>query len=504
MSVAALVGIALAAIALLLFLVMKVKMPAFLALLVVAIGTALASGMPVEEIMPTVIEGMGGTLGNVALLVGLGAMLGAVIEKTGSAEALAERFTRRLGPDRVGPALLLASAIFAIPIFFDVGFIILLPVVFSFARAAGHTSPVFVGIPVAVLMVFIHNAVPPHPGVTGSSTLLGADIGLVTILGILLAIPLGVLAHYAGTLLFARREFPVEAAVQQRFEESATPRTGDAPGGGAGTPDPAPADPANGPGADGGSAHPAPTGASTSGTPSGTATSAPVALTSRPSALPVAAMIVLPILAIAAGTTGKLLLDEDSTVARVLGLIGHPAFALLVATLLAGYVLGTRHGWRSAELGDVMDASLAPAAIVVFVTGAGGVFARVLTDSGIGETISGTLIETGVPVLLMAFLIASVFKVAQGSGTVATLATAGLLQATIVGGDYSSMQVALVVLAIACGSVALSHINDSGFWIVSRFLGLSVADGLRTWTLLATLLGWTGMLMVTALWLLVS
>ncbi len=171
---------------------------------------------------------------------------------------------------------------------------------------------------------------------------------------------------------------------------------------------------------------------------------------------------------------------------------------------LAIYVLGVRNGWRMDDLGGLMDASLAPAAIVVFVTGAGGVFARVLTETGIGETISTLMLETGVPILLLAFLLATVFKVAQGSGTVATLAAAGLVQATVTQGDYSSLQVALIVLAIGCGSTALSHVNDSGFWVANKFLGLSVADGLRTWTVLTTVLGWTGMLVISALWLVVS
>lgn len=149
-----------------------------------------------------------------------------------------------------------------------------------------------------------------------------------------------------------------------------------------------------------------------------------------------------------------------------------------------------------------MDAALGPAAVVVFVTGAGGVFAKVLTESGIGDAVAGMLIDAGVPILFLAFLVALVFKVAQGSGTVATLAAAGLVQSTVVAGDYSDLQVALIVLAIGMGSVSLSHINDSGFWISSRFLGLDVAGGLKTWTVLCTVGGFLGMALVSGLWLL--
>ncbi|WP_017569289.1 GntP family transporter [Nocardiopsis halotolerans] len=487
MSVLVLVIIAAAAIAALLALVMWAKVPAFVALLLVAVVTAAVSGMPLEEIIPTVIEGMGGTLGSVALLVGLGAMLGAIVERTGGAEVLATRFVRRLGRKRAGPALLLASALIAIPIFFDVGFIVLVPIMFSFAKAAGHRSPVFVGVPIAGFMVYIHNTVPPHPGVTGSSTLLGADVGLVTLVGILLLIPLGPLAYYTSKMITSRREFPIDPIVRERFDRTIGQESDGGSGG-----------VTAGPETDGGSHD--------GGSHEGGAVKTAVATrrVTKPGPGAVATMILLPILMILVGTVGGLVLDPGTTAGRVTSLVGQPAFALLVAVVLAMYVLGARNGWGRQEVGEIMDASLAPAAIVVFVTGAGGVFASVLTETGIGETISELLVGTGLPVLFLAFLLATVFKVAQGSGTVATLAAAGLVQSTVTGGAFSDLQTVLVVLAIGCGSVALSHINDSGFWIATRFLGLSVADGLRTWTVLATVLGWTGMLIITALWFLVG
>lgn len=480
MSTPVLVGIAVVALAVLLVLIIRLRLPAYVSLLLVAVATALATGMPVDEIMPAVVDGMGSTLGNVALLVGLGAMLGAIIEKTGGAAALATMITRRLGPERVGPALLLTSAIFAVPIFFDVGFIILLPIIFSFAKAAGHRSPVFVGVPVAALMVFIHNMVPPHPGVTGSATLLGADIGTVTIVGLLITVPLGFLAHYVARIITGRREFPIDPLVQKRFDTT----VGE---GGAGADAPAEST------------------ASSASDPSGAGSTATVLRErTQPGALAVASMVVLPILMISVGTIGEIVLEEGTQAARIVALIGQPGFALLLTVALAIYVLGVRNGWRMEDLGGLMDASLAPAAIVVFVTGAGGVFARILTDTGIGETISALMLDTGVPILLLAFLLATVFKVAQGSGTVATLAAAGLVQSTVTSGDYTSLQVALIVLAIGCGSTALSHVNDSGFWVANKFMGLSVADGLRTWTVLTTILGWAGMLIISALWMVIS
>ncbi|WP_221583496.1 gluconate:H+ symporter [Microbacterium sp. G2-8] len=466
MSPAVLMIIAIASIAVLLFLVMRLKWPAYLALLTVAVLTAIAAQIPIEEVIPTVIDGMGSTLGTVALLVGLGAMLGGIIEKTGGAEIVANMAARKLGKKRLGPALLLASGLVAVPIFFDVAFIILVPIIFSFAKAAGHKSPIAIGAPVAVFMVFIHNSVPPHPGIVGSTTLLGADVmGLVTILGLVLIVPMGFVIWFVNKRIMATTAFRMEPEAAAKYEE-------------AGAVDLQAVE-------------------STRNASDRTTTTRTI---TQPRARTVIALILLPIIMIAVGTVGGMFTAEGSPVANVLSFIGAPGFALLVAAILAMYILGIRHGWGRQDMSDLMDAALAPAAIVVFVTGAGGVFARVLTESGIGEAVSGTLTSWGVPIVLLAFLVALVFKVAQGSGTVATLTAAGVVQSAVATGGYSDFQVALVVLAIAMGSVALSHINDSGFWIMTKFLGLSVAGGLKTWTVMCTVAGFVGMAAILIAW----
>ncbi len=476
--------VAVVSIAVLLFLVMKLKWPAYLALLAVAVLTALVGGIPIQEIIPTVIAGMGSTLGSVALLVGLGAMLGGIIEKTGGAELIATKAAKVLGKKRLGPALLIASAIVAIPIFFDVAFIILVPIIFSFAKAAGHKSPIFLGAPVAVLMVFIHNAVPPHPGIVGSTTLLNPDVmGLVTILGLLLAVPMAFVIWFVNKRLEPAGGWVMSPEIAEKYADAGAAdfdeverhhpeeHGGTLTGSGTGT-----------------------------GTATATATATGVRHITRPSAGVVIALILLPILMIAVGTVGKLIVEPETPVANVLAFIGAPGFALLVACILAMYILGMRHGWGRQDMSDIMDSALAPAAIVVFVTGAGGVFARVLTESGIGDAVSGMMVDLGVPIVLLAFLLALIFKVAQGSGTVATLTAAGLVQSTVASGGYSEFQVALIILAIAMGSVSLSHINDSGFWIATKFLGLSVGGGLKTWTLMCTIVGFLGIIIISIAW----
>lgn len=465
MSTGYLVILAICAIITLLTLVMVLKWPAYVALLAVSVVTALLSGISIDEVMSTVIEGMGSTLGSVALLVGLGAMLGGIIEKTGGAQVVTRKAAEILGERRLAPAFLIASGLIAIPIFFDVAYIILVPIIFSFAKSAGHRNPVILGAPVAATMVYIHNTVPPHPGVTGSTTLLRADVlGLVTLLGICLTIPVGLVVYMAAKKVTAR-EFDLASEVAQKYDDTHAANL-----------------------------------SIPLGSPGISFNDKPV---TYPTAGEVVAVIVLPILMIAAGTIGHLITDESSTVYRILSLVGAPGFALIVASILAMLVLGRRHSWPRLELADLMDRALGPAAVVVFVTGAGGVFAKVLTESGIGATVSNLLIDAGVPILFLAFLVALCFKVAQGSGTVATLAAAGLIQSSVLSGDFSNIQVALIILAIGMGSVSLSHINDSGFWIATRFLGLDIGGGLRTWTILCTVAGFTGMALVSLMWLIV-
>ncbi|MCP3012849.1 SLC13 family permease [Nocardiopsis dassonvillei] len=482
--------IALGAIGALLVLIIRFNVPAFVALLLVSVGTALATGMPFEDVVPTIVQGLGGTLGNVALLVGLGAMLGAIVEHSGGADALSERFSALLGPARVGVALLIASSVIAVPIFFDVAFIVLVPIIYAFSRAARLPSPMRIGLPIAGLMLFIHVVLPPHPGIVGSSVLTGADMGLVTLLGAALILPVGVIAHYTAKLL-NRRAYAMLPSTAALYEQN----TGEPGTGGT--------EPSGGTGGPGG------TGAAGGTDGAGASDTAKVSARPRvepqrpPSAAAVITVIAVPILMIGLQTVAGMFLEEGSASLRFLTMVGAPPFALLTGCLLALYLLGVRRGWSMRSVGSVMDAALAPAAVVVFVTGAGGAFAGVLTASGIGEVLSESMLGLGLPLLLLAFCLAALLRAAQGSATVSALTTSGLLAEAIASGGYSGLEVALVNLAIGCGAICLSHVNDSGFWIVSRYLGLSVRDALRTWSVLVTVLGTSGFALVSLTWALV-
>ncbi|MBH0131211.1 GntP family transporter [Salinibacterium sp. NK8237] len=480
METPVLLAIAAAGIALLLVLIIKFKVQAFVALLLVSILVGLAAGIPLTTIPATddapeklgiiqaITAGLGGTLGSVAILVALGAMLGRLIEVSGGASSLAGRFTSLLGPKRVSAALTAAALVLAIPVFFDVGFIILVPIIYGFCKAAG-VNPVKFGLPVAGIMLAVHVAVPPHPGIVGGSALLGADLGWVTILGLAVALPLGVLAHFVAKLI-NRREFTMLPATARQFALFGKHGEEDSEGGAGGT----------------------------GGTETLSKTEAP------PTAGTIMLLIIVPLALIMSGTIAATVLPAEDAMRPFFAFIGSPVFALLVALILAFFLLTVRRGWSLAHTGEVMEAALPPAAIVILVTGAGGAFARVLTESGVGTALAETMTATGLPILLLGFLISLTLRASQGSATVAILTTGGLLAATVAATDYSPVQIALITLAIAFGALGLSHVNDSGFWVVTRYLGLSVADGLRSWTVLTTVLGVAGFLMVSLLWFIVS
>lgn len=467
MSALALLAIAAAGVALLLVAVIKFKIPAFLALLVVSVAVALVAGIPLPDIVKTVTEGMGGTLGSVAILVGLGAMLGKMIEVSGGAQALAGKFTELLGPRRVIAALTSAAFLLAIPVFFDVGFIILIPIIYGFSKAAG-VNPVKIGLPVGAIMLAIHVVVPPHPGVVGGAGILNADIGWTTIIGLLICIPVGVLGYFVAKRL-NRRDYAMLPGTAEQFRLFGTGKSEveqDAPASG------------------------------------GVAVT--TAVKTAPSPAMIITLIVLPILMIMVGTVGAVLLPKGSPAADIAAFVGSPLMALLTALGLAYYFLGIRRGWSSQHTGEVMDSALAPTAIVILVTGAGGVFGKVLTASGIGKALAEGLQSVGLPLILMAFVLAAVLRASQGSATVAIITTAGLLATSVADGGYSPVQTALILVATGFGAFGLSHINDSGFWIVTRYLGLSVADGLRTWTVLTTILGVAGFALTFVAWILVG
>ena len=438
----ALLGIAVAAVAVLLFLIIKLRMHAFVALVLVSLLTAFAAQIPPGEIVGVLTEGFGGTLAAVALLVGLGAMLGRLVETSGGAQALSDTLVSRFGDARAPLALGVASLIFGFPIFFDAGLVVMLPIVFAVARRIGAPVLVF-GLPVAGAFSVMHVFVPPHPGPVAAAELLGANIGFVLIAGLIVAVPTWYVTSYLfGTWAGHRFPLPVPDFLSGGPQDDDPPRT-------------------------------------------------------PPSTGTIIGLLLLPLLLIFINTgldmaRGAGLVDADVSWYGILSTIGSTPVALLISVIVAAIVLGNRRGVGKSALEKTLDSALGPVASVILITGAGGMFGGVLRASGIGDALADTLEDIGLPVILAAFLIALLLRIAQGSATVALITAAGLVQPAVEAGGFSEFQLAAIVIATAAGSVAASHVNDSGFWLVGRLMDMDVKTTLKTWTVLETLIAFMG------------
>jgi GntP family gluconate:H+ symporter len=440
LTAAPLLLIAAAAIALLLFLIISLRLHAFLALILVSFLTAIATGIPFGAVVPVLTTGFGNTLGTVALLVGLGAMLGRLVETSGGARVVADTLIRVFGEKRAPFALGVASLMFGFPIFFDAGLVVMLPVVFSVARRLGGGVLKY-GLPVAGAFSVMHIFVPPHPGPVAASELLGANVGLVIAIGLLIAIPTWYVTSYLFGLWAGKRwVLPVPAILGSAEDEDVK-------------------DP--------------------------------------PAFRTVVLVLLLPLvlifintgldMAAAAGAVSR-----DDTWVAVLRTLGSTPIALLISVLVAAYVLGKRRGQDKTALEKTLDSALGPVCSVILITGAGGMFGAVLRASGIGDALAEVLDGIGLPVIVAGFVIALVLRVAQGSATVALITAAGLIEPAVAAAGLNGVELAAVVLAVAAGSVCLSHVNDSGFWLVGRFFGMDVKTTLKTWTVMETTIGVMG------------
>jgi GntP family gluconate:H+ symporter len=460
--------IAAAAVALLLFLIIRLKMHAFIALVLVSLLTAVAAGIPIADIPDALLTGFSGTLGSVALLVGFGVMVGRLLETTGGAQVLADTLIARFGEKHAPLALGAAALIFGFPIFFDAGLVVFLPIIFTVARRFGGGILRY-GLPTAGAFAVMHAVVPPHPGPVAAADLMEGNIGLTLLIGVPVAVAawfLGV--HYIARYLSARYVIDIPTAV---FGQMNGGRDQDA------------ADGATGAG-----------GASTA-----TATQAP------PRFGTVLFILLLPLVLISLNTVVSTLVTagiiaEDAVWANALTLVGQTPIALLITVLVALAML-SRGRFSMGQATGILDDALGPICSIILITGAGGMFGGVLRASGIGSALTESLSDLGMPILLQAFFIATVLRVAQGSATVALTTTAGLISAQVAAEGLSDIKITLLVFAVAAGATVLSHVNDSGFWLVSRFFGMDVRTTLKTWTVLETTLGLAIFLIAALLWL---
>ncbi|TWF95226.1 GntP family permease [Saccharopolyspora dendranthemae] len=441
-------------IALLLLLVIKAKLHAFVALLVVSVVVAAVAGISPTEIPGLLEDGMGDTLGEIAIIVALGAMLGRMIQESGASDVLSGRLLAAFGERRAPLAVGLTALLFGIPVFFDVGFIILLPLIYSVAQRSGR-SVISVALPAVGGLAIMHAVLPPHPGPVAAAGLLGANLGWVTIMGLVCGLPAWFVGAYLfGTRIGDRLGTPVPTALLGEAREQAGAR-GSSAGGGA-------------------------------------TTLAP------PSLGVTVGVILLPVLLIMLNTFAGVVLPAGAA-REALEFVGAPVIALTVATLLSFWVLGLRGGFSRERVEKAASASLGPVALVLLVTGAGGVFGAVLEATGAGQALADLLGGTSLPVVVLAFLIATALRVALGSKTVAIVTTAPIVAPLIQEMGLSQPEIALVVVAVAAGGTVLSHVNDSGFWLFNRYMDIDIRTTLQSWTLMETFMGGTAFLIAAVL-----
>ena len=444
----ALLWAVLGGIALLLLLILRLKLPAFLALLLASISVGVFAGISISEILNTLQEGMGNTLGFVAIVVGLGTLLGGLLEHSGGAEALAQQLLKTFGEKRTDWALVTAGFLLAIPVFFDVAFILLVPLVYSLQRKTGKSILLY-GLPLLAGLAITHAFIPPTPGPVAVAEILSANLGWVIAFGFIVGLPT---AAISGPL-FARmisEKIMVKAPVL-----SSTARQKDK--------------------------------------------------VTAPSLASVLLVIGLPIGLIVLNTlftSFALTPTLPLFIGETLDLIGHPFGALLIANLVAWYVLGKKWGVSSAALNQLANRSMAPAGLIILLTGAGGTFKQMLITTNAGKMLAEVIAAQGAPLLLFAFLAAVSIRLLQGSATVAMITAAGLT-APLLNVALTAPQKALIVLAIAAGASILSHVNDSGFWLVSKYLGLTEKETFRSWSIMTLLIALVGFASISLLWLLV-
>ncbi|WP_303819230.1 GntP family permease [Actinobacillus minor] len=437
-----LILIMVAAIITLLVLIIRFKVHAFVALLIVSLLTALAAGISVDKILPTLLGGFGSTLASVALLVGLGAMIGRMLEITGGAKVLADTLINKFGEEKAPFALGIAALLFGFPIFFDAGLVVMLPIVFSVAKQFGG-SVLRYAFPVAGAFAVMHAFLPPHPGPVASGDLLGVNMGLLVLIGLICAIP----TWYIGTYLFSKF---ISKRVYVELPKAFL----------------------------------------------STASITETSVQTPPSFGRVLLVLLLPIFLILFDTGLNTLsvakvVDGSALWVQSLRLVGKTPVALLITLIIAILLLRGERSYEQIE--SICNSALGPICSIILVTGAGGMFGGVLRASGIGDEISKMLSDTGMPVVVAAFIIAMAMRVAQGSATVALTTAAALIAPTVAAStDLTQFDLCFIVISIASGATVFSHVNDSGFWLMSRFLEMDTKTTLKTWTMLETSIGVVG------------
>jgi GntP family gluconate:H+ symporter len=428
-------GIAvLAGIAVIVLLITKFKLHAFLALTIGSLALGAFAGAPLDKAIASFSGGLGSTVGGVGVLIALGAILGKLLADSGGADQIVDTILAKAGKSggRAMPwAMVLIAAVIGLPLFFEVGIVLLIPVVLMVAKR-GNYSLMRIGIPALAGLSVMHGLIPPHPGPLVAIDAVKANLGITLALGIVVAIPTVIIA---GPLFSKYAARWVDVPVPEKM-----------------TPARASDD-----------------------------------LEKRPSFGAAVVTILLPVVMMLAKALVDIIVDDPTdTVQRAFDVIGNPLTALLVAVIVAMFTLGRPAGFTKGKLQSTTEKSLAPIAGVLLIVGAGGGFKQTLIDSGVGQMVLDISKDWNISALLLAWLIAVVIRLATGSATVATVSAAGLVAP--LAANMTDTHTALLVLAIGAGSLFFSHVNDAGFWLVKEYFGLSVGQTIKTWSVMETII----------------
>jgi len=426
----------------LILLVAVFKLNPFLSLLVVSLGLGMAAGMPWATIVHSFEQGMGNTLGHIAIVVALGTMLGKMMAESGAAETIANTLIRWFGERRVPLAMVTAGLVVGLPAFFEVGFVLLIPIAFMVARRT-RTSLILVCLPMVAGLSVVHGLVPPHPAAMMAVMIYKADVGRTIFYGLLVGVPTALIAGP----LFARIIAPVvhiadRNPMAEELAEHDMSRS--LPG------------------------------------------------------FPVSVLtILLPVLLMLAGSWADSLSTTGSIVNQTLHLAGNDDMALLIGVLVSFFTLGKLRGFSREMILRFSNDCLAPTAVITLLVGAGGGFGRVLQDSGVSQSLVSIALRSHVSVLLLAWTMAALIRLATGSATVAMTTAAGIVAPIAL--HAASVRPELLAIATGAGSLIFSHVNDGGFWLVKEYLNLSVPETLKTWSICETIIAIAGLLFTFAL-----
>jgi len=429
-------------ISLFLFLILVVKLNPFIAVMIVAILVALASGMNVANTIATIQKGIGSTMGVIVPVLGLGAMLGKLVAESGAAQRITTRFLKNANTKRIQTSLMIAGFIIGIALFYEIGFFIMIPLVFTIAASTGLPL-LYVGLPMLASLSVTHGLLPPHPAPTALTAIFGADLGKTLIYGLAIAVPTILVS---GPLL-AKFLSRVNAKPLTEFVNQKVLTDEEMPG----------------------------------------------FLRSFLCAL-------LPVLLISIATIAGLILSEENLIRKILSGIGNPIIAMLISVLSAIYFLGIDRGKKMTEIMKSLSASVGSVAMIMLLISGAGALKQVLVDGGASNYIGELLGSSGLSPLFLGWLIATILRICIGSATVSGLTAAGIVLPLVTSTGVSPE---LMVLAVGSGSLMCSHVNDTGFWLFKEYFNLSVKETLKTWTIMETSIGITGLIGVMLLSLVV-